>query len=131
MQITALKVHQWLKIWDSVKYNKGENREKPKEEFLLFTIKASLLKKLSKVYRRRADEKRDIDIGVQRKHDPERSAEIGKYVHHGYPLSEMLSGKKTVKGNEDLLMPGWLPTAIVANILTEKTSRSGKQIKKE
>lgn len=130
MQITALKVHQWLKIWDSVKFNKDENREKPKDVFFLFTIKAGMLKKLSKVYPRRADELRNIEIGVQRKHDPERSAEIGKYVQHGYPLSDILKGKKTIKGHEDLLMPGWLPTAIVANILTEKTERGGKQIKK-
>jgi hypothetical protein len=71
MQITALRVRQWLKMWDAVKYDEHENREKPKGEFLLFTINANLLKKLSKVYPRRADERRNIDIGVQRKHDPE------------------------------------------------------------
>jgi len=52
-------------------------------------------------------------------------------VQHGYPLSDILNGKKVIKGNEDLLMPGWLPTAIVANILTEKTDRGGKEIKKQ
>jgi DGQHR domain-containing protein len=129
MQITALKVHQWLNKWNSVKFSKNENREKPKEEFLLFTINAGILKKLSKVYPRRADDLRNIEIGVQRKHDPDRSAEIAQYVHFGYPLSDMPKAQKALKGNEDLLMPGWLPTAIVANILTAKTERGGKQIK--
>lgn len=131
MEITALKVKQWLKIWDTVKFNKEENREKPKPEFIIFTIKAGLLKKLSKVYPRKADEKRTEEIGIQRKHDPERSEEIGKYVNYGYPLSDIISGKKSLKGNEDLQMPGWLPTAIVANIISEKTKRGGKEIKKE
>jgi DGQHR domain-containing protein len=63
-------------------------------------------------------------------YNPERSAEIGKYVQHGYPLSDILKGRKTVKGNEDLLMPGWLPTAIVANILTVNSKRGGKEISK-
>jgi DGQHR domain-containing protein len=130
LEIPAIKVKQWLPIWDSVIFNKNDNREKPKPEFLIFTIKAGLLKKLSKVYPRRADDKRDINIGIQRKHDPERSVEIGKYVKYGYPLSDILTDKKKLKDHQDLQMPGWLPTSIVANILVEKNTRGGLEINK-
>lgn len=131
LEVNALRVKQWLSIWDTVLFDKNDNREKPKPEFIIFTIKAGLLKKLSKVYPRRADEKRNVEIGIQRKHDPERSLEISKYVQYGYPLSDILTEKKALKDHYDLQMPGWLPTAIVANILTEKNTRAGKEIAKD
>jgi len=130
-EIVAIKVHQWLAGWDTVTFDKKENRTKPKPDFLMFTIKAGVLKKLSKVYPRRADDKRDIEIGIQRKHDPERSEEISKYVEYGYPLSDLVKKDKIPKGMEDLQMPGWLPTAIVANIITNKTIRGNETIIQE
>lgn len=130
-EILAIKVHQWLAEWDTVTFDKKDNRAKPKPDFLMFTIKAGVLKKLSKVYPRRADDKRDIEIGIQRKHDPERSEEIGKYVEYGYPLSDLVRRNKIPEGMEDLQMPGWLPTAIVANIITTKTVRGSETINQE
>jgi DGQHR domain-containing protein len=127
--IPALKVHQWLPEWDSVQFGKeGElaNRIKPRPYFLLFTIKARTLKKLSKVYPRRGKEN---EIGIQRKHDPERSTEITRYIKTGYPLSDLVKGTKTKVGLEDLQMPGWLPTSVVANILVKGTKRGSKSIK--
>jgi len=124
LKIPALKVHQWLPIWDEVSFNEEtENRRKPEPYFLMFTIKAGLLKKLSKVYHRKADENREVEIGVQRKHDPDRSEEISKYVRLGYPLSDYAKNDKAKENLADLKMPGWLPTAIVANILKPGETR--------
>lgn len=128
LTIDALKVHQWLPEWDSVLFdNNGElaNRKKPRPYFLLFTINARTLKKLSKVYPRRGEEN---EIGIQRKHDPDRSTEITRYIKTGYPLSDLVKGAKTKVGLEDLQMPGWLPTSIVANILVKGTTRGNKSI---
>jgi hypothetical protein len=53
LKIPALKVHQWLSIWDEISFDVvAENRRKPEPYFLMFTIKAGLLKKLSKVSRK-------------------------------------------------------------------------------
>ena len=131
IQIPILKVNQWLNPWNAVQYDndkRKENRKKPLPYFYLFTIKAKDLKKLSKVRPRLANEKRELEIGVQRKHDPVRSEEIKRYIKEGYPLSELLKGKKTAEDYKDLKMPGWLPTAIVANILKKETIRGQKKI---
>lgn len=133
-EINALKIHQWLKDWNEVQFdNQGqnENREKPLPYFFLFSIKAGLLKSLSKVYPRQANEKRTIEIGIQRKHDPDRSKEIHRFIETGYPLSEITNINKQSDLYSDLKMPGWLPTAIVANILKEGTTRGNYKIKKE
>ncbi len=131
-EIPVIKVNQWLSNWDTVQFDDKthqENRKKPLPYFFMFTIKAGLLKKLSKVYPRRDDGKRDIEIGIQRKHDPARSKEITAYIKSGYPLSEMKSNNG--KDEHPLLqMPGWLPTAIVANILSEGTTRGENTIDK-
>jgi hypothetical protein len=132
LTIPALKVNQWLSDWDSVNFdNSNDNRRKPEPYFLMFTIKAGLLKKLSKVYHRKADENRDIEIGVQRKHDPDRSQEINKYVKVGYPLSDYAKNDKAIDNLGDLKMPGWLPTAIVANILKTGESRGKHTLRDE
>jgi hypothetical protein len=128
--IPAIKVNQWLPDWDNVNFDDtNDNRRKPEPYFLMFTIKAGLLKKLSKVYHRKADENRDVEIGVQRKHDPDRSLEINKYVRVGYPLSDYAKNDKAIESLGDLKMPGWLPTAIVANILKQGESRGKHTLK--
>ncbi len=132
LTIPALKVNQWLSAWDTVEFgNENENRRKPEPYFLMFTIKAGLLKKLSKVYHRKADENRDVEIGVQRKHDPERSEEINRYVKLGYPLSHYAKTDQAIEKLNDLKMPGWLPTAIVANILKKGEIRGKHALKDE
>src|SRR6266487_5896055 len=98
-EITAIKVNQWLAEWNDVQFvQKG--RKKPQPFFYVFSINANLLKRLSKVYPRKADEKRNLEIGVQRKHDPERSEKIRQYVFGGFPWSELPDVKK--KSNEFL-----------------------------
>ena len=129
IEINAIKVNQWLSDWNDVQFL--QNRKKPKPYFYLFTINANTLKRLSKVYPRNTDEKRNIEIGVQRKHDPERSKKIRQYVFGGFPWSDLSDSKRNSNEFSDLKMPGWLPTAIIANILAPDTSRGGQKIKNE
>lgn len=127
--VPAIIIKQWLKQWDSVPF--GDLRQKPEPHFYMFSLKASALKKLSKVYPRKANENRHVDIGIQRKHDPERSRKIADYINGGFPWSDLSPAKRDLKENQDLRMPGWLPTAIIANILAPNTIREGRTIAHE
>ena len=98
---------------------------------IFFSINAATLKRLSKVYPRKADDKRDSDVGVQRKHDPDRSEKIRQFVFGGFPWSDLSDAKRKSNEFSDLKMPGWLPTAIIANILAPNTQRGGQKIKAE
>lgn len=71
---------------------------------------------------------RAADLGIQRRHDKERSAEIGRFVEFGYPWSTLSESKQRSAEYHDLRKPGWLPTAIVVNILTEKDARDGRKV---
>lgn len=126
-KINGLVNNQWLAEWDSVKFDE-HFRRKPQPHFYIFSIKASTLKRLSKVYPRTAEGNRIHDIGIQRKHDPERSSDIKKYVHGGFPWSELSSRQKENNENDHLKMPGWLPTAIIANILSPGTTRGSEAL---
>jgi DGQHR domain-containing protein len=122
LEIPALLNKQWLNEWNEVQFSE-QNRRKPQPHFYLFSIKASILKRLSKVYPRQANKVRKDDTGIQRRHDPDRSADIKKYVHGGFPWSELSKSQKTNSANTHLKMPGWLPTAIIANILSPNSRR--------
>src|SRR5215212_1526707 len=127
-EIDALIVHQWLRGWDAVRFNPKENRRKPEPHYYLFTLPATELKALSGIYRRTTagGQLRSDDLGIQRRHDEDRSAQISKYVHHGYPWSELSERQRKLDEYEDLRKPGWLPTAIVINILGHGDKRRGK-----
>ncbi|MBR1251844.1 DGQHR domain-containing protein [Bradyrhizobium sp. AUGA SZCCT0169] len=56
-------------------------------------------------------------MGIQRQHEPERSAEIKQFVEYGFPWSTLSESKRESSEYNDLRKPGWLPTAIVVNIL--------------
>jgi DGQHR domain-containing protein len=129
LEINAIKVNQWLNDWNDIQFVK--NRKKPQPFFFVFSINANTLKRLSKVYPRKADDKRNTEVGVQRKHDPERSEKIRQYVFGGFPWSDLSEAKRNSNEFSDLKMPGWLPTAIIANILSPNTTRGGQKIKSE
>lgn len=131
-EIPAIKVKQWLKDWDKVAWDPEENRSKPEKHFYQFSISASKLRALSGVYSRTTDGRKrgKEDLGIQRRHEPERSEEIAKFVKSGYPWSELSKSKQSSEDYRDLRKPGWLPTAIVINILKENDSRHGNQIDK-
>lgn len=130
LTIPAIKVRQWLNDWDKVTFD-NKTRHKPQEFFYVFSIKASVLKRLSKVYPRKANDRRHTEIGIQRKHDPERSDKIRDFVFGGFPWSDLSEQKQKSNEYSDLKMPGWLPTAIIANILAPNTQRGAKTIEKK
>lgn len=130
-KVYGLKVKQWLDSWDDIKWVEDDLHRKPIEPFLiLFSISAKQLKRLSGVYRRdiKLREFASEDYGIQRKHDPERSKIIQEYVVNGYPWSELSNAKRQSGKFNDLKKPGWLPSAIVLNILSNRDTRKGKSV---
>lgn len=127
--IKALKVNQWLKEWDLVDYNKADHRAHPEKHFYIFSLSARQLRSLSGVNRRdaKSGKKRSLDLGIQRAHEEFRSANIAEYVKYGYPWSDLSESQRKAEFN-DLRKPGWLPTAIVVNILKEDDMRRGKMV---
>lgn len=68
---------------------------------------------------------------MQRALDPTRSEEIRRFVQGGFPWSDLSERQKQEKEYQDLRMPGWLPTAIVANILPVDAHRHNRKIRDE
>ncbi|WP_192799981.1 DGQHR domain-containing protein [Brucella anthropi] len=128
--IPAIKVSQWLRGWDQVAFSDGEHRKKPEPHFYLFSLPASEMRSLCGISRRSSTNlrARSADLGIQREHDRERSSEIGRFVEFGYPWSTISEAKRKSTEFNDLRKPGWLPTAIVINILPEGVSRNGIEI---
>lgn len=130
-KIQAIKVKQWLSTWNSVAFDAEKRRQKPEPFFYMFSISAKALKKLSGVFRRSAENRKSAseEFGIQRKHDPNRSETIKEYVKNGYPWSELTETKRKSGEFEDLKQPGWLPTAIVINILKDDDTRRKRKVK--
>jgi DGQHR domain-containing protein len=129
-KLTALKVQQWMSDWDKVEFDPKELRRKPDPHFYLFTISAADLRALSGIYRRSTEGGllRSSDLSIQRRHDEERSRRIGEFIKYGYPWSELNAQKRASGEFDDLRKPGWLPTAIVVNILRKDDKRRGKPV---
>lgn len=132
-EINAIKVRQWLPEWEKVAFEPQENRRRPEDYFYLFSMAASHLKALCGIYRRitKAGEKRSSDLGIQRRHEPECSSEIHEYVKYGFPWSNLSAAKRKSGEYDDLRKPGWLPTAIVINILRSNDKRNGVGVDKK
>ncbi|HUD46424.1 MAG TPA: DGQHR domain-containing protein [Candidatus Baltobacteraceae bacterium] len=130
LQITAIKVHQWLHSWDAVQFADDAQQAKPKTHFYLCTIKAGHLKALTGVYQRstKGGMPRAKDPNVQRGHEEGRSQMIREFVQNGFPWCEMTDAKRKLEGADDLRKPGWLPTAILVNILPPLSVRNGVEI---
>tara|TARA_B100000965_G_scaffold263886_1_gene222791 strand:- start:7713 stop:9257 length:1545 start_codon:yes stop_codon:yes gene_type:complete len=131
--VPALTVHQWLPGWDKISFDPKEYRSKPPQHFYLFSLPARELRSLSGISRRVAKgaASRTEDLGIQRQHDPERSEEIGRFVEFGYPWSTLSETKRASGEFSDLRKPGWLPTAIVLNVLTDGSKRNNSNVAKE
>ena len=128
--VPTLRVHQWLPGWDRIDFNPAEHRSKPEKNFYLFTLPARELRSLSGIARRVAKgaAPRTEDLGIQRQHDPQRSEEIGRFVEYGFPWSTLSKTKRRKADFNDLRKPGWLPTAVVLNILTKNDKRYGNSV---
>ena len=123
-----IKMNQWLNEWDDVNYDKDELRRKPEPVAYLFSIDARVLKKLADVHRRKADKPREEDKHVQRNLNESRIDEINSYIEGGFPWSTLSATEKISYENQKLKMPGFLPTAIIANIIGPGEKRNNRLI---
>jgi hypothetical protein len=128
-EVVALKVHQWLDDWEEVMFDENAHRRRPDKYFYLFTLSAAKLRALSDIHPRTTKDglARSQDLGIQRRHDSQRSEEIGEFIRYGYPWSDLSKIKRESGQFNDLRKPGWLPTAIVVNILKPNDRRRGAQ----
>ena len=129
-KIPALKVSQWLSEWDGANFSPEKFRRKPPEQFFLFSMKASELRRLIGIQRRssKGGKPREQDLGIQRTHEKNRSIEIADYIRYGFPWSKLSPQKRKAREYADLVKPGWLPTAVVVNILLPKDDRAGESV---
>ncbi|MCV0377516.1 DGQHR domain-containing protein [Microbacterium sp.] len=132
-KLSAVRVRQWLSEWDRVEFDPRQRRRKPAPEFYVTSVDASLLRRLSGIYRRSTEEgvSRSEDLGIQRRHEEDRSKEIREFVRYGYPWAELPRNKQRQDDYADLRKPGWLPGAVVVNILRPEDERLGERVAKQ
>ena len=123
MRIPAIQVRQWLRDWDSYNFDEVSRQRKPQPYFYICSMSAPLLRRLSGVRRREALGPRAADLGIQRGHDVQRSREISRFIKAGYPWASLNTEQQ--HRFSQLRKPGWLPTAVVANLVSASTERSG------
>ena len=76
---------------------------------------------LPKRGRQQAQGPRIQDIGIQRGFEEERAQDIRRFVEAGYPWATL---RKVERDRfPELKKPGWLPTALVVNVLKSTTRR--------
>lgn len=124
----ALRVKQWLTNWGKVRFSSEDMRMRPDDHFFVFNAPAVVLRRLSGISRRKASGPRIGDLGIQRRHEEERCHKIARYLRFGYPWSELNTNDMDQPLFSDLAMPGWLPTAIVANIIPPGSHRYGSEV---
>lgn len=127
-KVPALPFKQWLAEWDSYTSVTNAPSGKPSPFMHLFSMKAGDLRFLSDVYRRKRDD--GVAEGIQRFKDRSRTAQIQRYVRFGYPYGGLAQGLRN-KDNSHLRKPGWLPTAIVINILKPGDRRRGRALSQQ
>lgn len=130
-QVPALVVKQWLPEWDDVEFDKAAFRRKPRNHFLVVSLGASEVRRLTGIQRRSPTGARALDLGIQREYEAGRSREIADYVKHGFPWSGLSKTKRNNPKFADLVKPGWLPTAIVANILGADDTRDEQRVHRD
>ena len=125
--IPVIRMTQWHDAWDDYDFDADAQRRKPEPYIYLFSMSATSLRYFSDVYRR----ERSVESveGIQRAREETRTARIRRYIEAGYPFGDLRPNLH--EKNLRLRKPGWLPTAIVVNILTPSDVRRGKMIKDE
>ncbi|MGA8148453.1 MAG: hypothetical protein WB870_12915 [Gallionellaceae bacterium] len=95
----------------------------PPKEFFVTSMPLKDLRALAGVSTRQLSERKKTNAkaGYQRAHEPERSEKIARYVSYGYPL--LTQKGLDPKTNTHFIHPGWLPTAILVNIISVGDSR--------
>ena len=125
--IPVFRLTQWLDAWDAYEFDPNLQRRKPERYIYLFSMPATTLRRYSDVYRRERNVK--AAEGIQRDREHSRTARISRYIAAGYPFGDLRP--RLQLGNMHLRKPGWLPTAIVVNVLTCSDRRRGTTIKKD
>ena len=93
--LPAIKVKQWIDDWDKIDWDPDERRAEPPHWFYQFSLPAQDLRALSGVYRRTTNRTSAADdLGIQRRHEVERSREIGRFVQYGYPWSNLRQAQR-------------------------------------
>ncbi|HEL4111594.1 TPA: DGQHR domain-containing protein [Stenotrophomonas maltophilia] len=119
--IPLIRVNQWLRTWDLAEYSE-RNLPKPADHFFLGSVPISELRRLSGVSRRQVvEDRKPGEGGYQRVHEVERSSKIARYMQWGFPVSSAAGIKP--QDHRHLVHPGWLPTAILVNILEPDATR--------
>lgn len=126
-----LKVRQWLASWDMAKWAPENGLGEPPHSFYVGSMPIRELREIAGIDRRvLADRKKPGGkSGYQRLHEADRSAKIGRYMQLGYPLSTQKGLDPTE--HAELVHPGWLPTAILVNVIDadEVRRRGGVELR--
>lgn len=133
IKVPAIKVHQWSEEWEKVQWDADRYRSQPPKFFMVMSMKAVDLRRLSAIYRRASQPgtARAEDLGIQRRHDKQRSQDIKEFVQFGYPYCDLKESARESGEHESLRKPGWLPTGIVINILKPEDQRNGRSLSKQ
>lgn len=127
-KVPALRFKQWLAEWNEYSFDDAPHRRRPPEHMYLFSMPAGELRALCDVFRRERDGA--VAEGIQRYRDPSRTERIQRYVRFGYPFGDLATPQRTTEALS-LRKPGWLPTAIVINVLIEGDERRGRMVRNE
>lgn len=123
----ALRVRQWLPEWNKIRFNEALNQSAPPKHFFVLSMPARRLRELSQTYARDASKgkARAEDLGIQRHLDRDRQEEISRFLRGGFPWSDVPEARRNAPDSDSLRKPGWLPTAIVVNIINPGENRGG------
>lgn len=127
IEVPSLRLKQWVDVWNKYEFDADAHRRKPGKHLYMFSMPAAKLRALSDVYKR--ERVGDQAEGIQRFRDGSRTARIQRYIQSGYPFGDLKAPQQTPE-TFSLRKPGWLPTAIVINILVDGDERHGKIIQK-
>lgn len=123
--IAGIRVKQWPEGWNRVQFSKERFQREPEHEFYLASIPASLLKTFGMAHQRDASQPgpREDVTAIQRGLEQGRTDEIARYIRDGYPLSSINRDRLEPGQEASLRKPGWLPTAIIANLMRPGETR--------
>ncbi len=121
LKYPAIRINQWLDVWNEYSFDPDRQQAKPLPYFYVASIPANVLQRVADVNRRRASGPRAEDLGIQRAHIEARSEEIAAFRDAGYPWASFNRAHK--ERYSEFRKPGWLPTAIIANLVTASTKR--------
>lgn len=129
-QIPGIRVRQWLDRWNDVQFDPDRFQSEPVHEFYLASIPARMLRAFGTTHQRDVSDlqRREDDTSIQRSLEQDRSDEIQRYIRDGYPLSSIATRALQEDQEASLRKPGWLPTAIIANIIPAGGNRGGKTV---